>query len=97
LSKLVLKSLENVKPGRLIAIDWWDASVGKGSSSDMAIDVLIKSASGIFVGSIGGRAKHASGITDFRVLAFSWTSASTKEDIQQKLVNWADTTTHYYQ
>jgi hypothetical protein len=52
LSKLVLKSLENVKPGRLIAIDWWDASVGKGSSSDMAIDVLIKSASGIFVGQL---------------------------------------------
>ena len=57
LSKQILKLLENVKPGDLIAVDWCDASVGKSSGSGMAIDVPVKSW-GIFVGLIGDKVKH---------------------------------------
>jgi hypothetical protein len=57
LSKQVLKLLENVCPGDLIAIDWCDASVGKSSGSGMTIDVPVKSW-GVFVGLIGDRVKH---------------------------------------
>jgi len=57
MSKQVLKMLENVNPGDLIAVDWCDASVGKSSGSGMAIDVPVKSW-GIFVGLIGDRVKH---------------------------------------
>jgi hypothetical protein len=31
MSKQILKLLENVKPGDLIAVDWCDASTGKSS------------------------------------------------------------------
>jgi hypothetical protein len=56
-AKQVLKALENVSPGDLIAVEWCDASVGKSSGSGMAIDVPVKSW-GIFVGLIGDRVKH---------------------------------------
>lgn len=55
--KQVQKSLENVNPGDLVAIDWCDASVGKSSGSGMAIDVPVKSW-GIYIGLIGDRIKH---------------------------------------
>jgi len=55
--KQILKQMENVKPGDLIAVDWCDASVGKSSGSGMTIDVPVKSW-GIFVGLIGDRVKH---------------------------------------
>lgn len=55
--KQVQKSLENVNPGDLVAIDWCDASTGKSSGSGMAIDVPVKSW-GIYVGLIGDRIKH---------------------------------------
>ncbi len=57
MSKQILKQLENVKPGDLIAVDWCDASVGKSSGSGMTIDVPVKSW-GLFVGLIGDRVKH---------------------------------------
>ena len=57
MSKQILKQLENVKPGDLIAVDWSDASVGKSSGSGMTIDVPVRSW-GIFVGLIGDRVKH---------------------------------------
>lgn len=57
MSKQILKLLENVKPGDLIAVDWCDASVGKSSGSGMTIDVPVKSW-GIFVGLIGDKIKH---------------------------------------
>jgi hypothetical protein len=57
LSKQVLKLLESVKPGDLIAVDWCDASVGKSTGSGMGIDVPVKSW-GIYVGLIGDKIKH---------------------------------------
>jgi hypothetical protein len=57
MSKQILKTLESIKPGDLIAVDWCDASVGKSSGSGMTIDVPVKSW-GIFVGLIGDRVKH---------------------------------------
>jgi hypothetical protein len=42
-TKQVLKALENVSPGDLIAVESCDASVGKSSSSDMAIEVPVTS------------------------------------------------------
>jgi len=57
MSKQILKQMENVKPGDLIAVDWCDASVGKSSGLGMTIDVPVKSW-GIFVGLIGDRTKH---------------------------------------
>ncbi len=57
MSKQILKQMEYVKPGDLIAVDWCDASVGKSSGSGMTIDVPVKSW-GIFVGLIGDRVKH---------------------------------------
>lgn len=56
-AKQVLKALENVSPGDLIAVEWCDASVGESSGSGMAIDAPVKSW-GIFVGLIGDRVKH---------------------------------------
>ncbi len=57
MSKQILKQMENIKPGDLIAVDWCDASVGKSSGSGMTIDVPVKSW-GIFVSLIGDRVKH---------------------------------------
>jgi hypothetical protein len=57
MSKQILKLFENIQPGDLIAVDWYDASVGKSSGSGMTIDVPVKSW-GIFVGLIGDRVKH---------------------------------------
>ena len=57
MSKQILKQMENVKPGDLVAVNWCDASVGKSSGSGMTIDVPVKSW-GIFVGLIGDRIKH---------------------------------------
>jgi hypothetical protein len=57
LSKQVLKLIENVNPGDLIAVDWCDASVGKSSGSGLSIDVPVKSW-GIYVGLIGDKIKH---------------------------------------
>ena len=55
--KQVLKDLEAVAPGDLIAVEWFDASIGKSSASGAAIDVPVQSW-GIYVGLIGKRVKH---------------------------------------
>jgi hypothetical protein len=57
LSKQVLKSLENVKPGALICCTWCDASIGKSRANRGIIDVPVKSW-GVFVGLIGTKIKH---------------------------------------
>jgi hypothetical protein len=57
LNKQVLKIVENVKPGDLIAVDWCDASVGKTSGSGLSIDAPVKSRD-IYVGLIGDKIKH---------------------------------------
>lgn len=51
------KTVEALKPGDLICVEWSDASVGKSSRSGMEIDVPVKSW-GIFVGLIGEKTKH---------------------------------------
>ena len=55
--KQVLKDLEAVSPGDLIAVEWFDASIGKSSASGAAIDVPVQSW-GVYVGLIGNRVKH---------------------------------------
>jgi len=55
--KQVLKDLEAVAPGDLIAVEWFDASIGKSSASGAAIDVPVQSW-GVYVGLIGNRVKH---------------------------------------
>ncbi len=55
--KAVLKELEACKPGDLISVSWFDASVGKTSNSGGSIDVPVLSW-GIFLGLIGSRMKH---------------------------------------
>ena len=57
MSKQVLKSLENVKPGALICCTWCDASIGKSRANRGIIDVPVKSW-GVFVGLIGTKIKH---------------------------------------
>ena len=42
-SKQVLKVSEKVSPCDLIAVEWYDASVGKSTGSGMAINVPVKS------------------------------------------------------
>jgi hypothetical protein len=56
MSKSVLKALEGVKPGDLIAVDWCDASTGKSSLNGGCVDVPVKSW-GIFLG-VMGRARN---------------------------------------
>ena len=55
--KQVLKELESIKPGDLVAVDWCDASTGKSSMNGGSIDVPVRSW-GVFLGVIDGRVKH---------------------------------------
>lgn len=55
--KTLRKTLEGLKPGDLVCVDWCDASVGKSSGSGTAIDVPVKSW-GIYVGVFGNKARH---------------------------------------
>lgn len=66
MSKQILKSLENVKPGDLICVDWLDASRGRietmrqlreVGSPGAVIDSPVKSY-GVFIGLFGKRSKH---------------------------------------
>jgi hypothetical protein len=56
-SKNLRKDLENCKPGDLVCVDWFDASIGKSSGSGMAIDVPVRSW-GVFIGVLGEKSKH---------------------------------------
>jgi hypothetical protein len=51
------KTLQSLRPGDLICVEWCDASVGKSSNSGIRIDIPVKSW-GIYVGVFGERAKH---------------------------------------
>lgn len=66
MSKQVLDTLESVKPGDLIYVDWLDASRGRietlselreVGASNAVIDSPVKSY-GIFIGVFGKRSKH---------------------------------------
>jgi hypothetical protein len=51
------KTLQSLRPGDLICVEWCDASVGKSSNSGIRIDIPVKRW-GIYVGVFGERAKH---------------------------------------
>ncbi|MCW4024938.1 MAG: hypothetical protein NWF01_07890 [Candidatus Bathyarchaeota archaeon] len=53
----MMKTLENIKPGDLIAVDWCDASTGKSSMNGGNIDVPVRSW-GVFLGLMGVRTKQ---------------------------------------
>ena len=57
MSKQILKLLENVKPGDLIAVDWCDASCGKSSQNGGSIDVPVRSW-GVYLGLMGQKIKQ---------------------------------------
>ncbi len=57
MTKQVVKTLENVKPGALLCVSWCDASIGKSRTNHGIIDVPVQSW-GIFVGLIGSKIKH---------------------------------------
>ena len=52
------EELENIVPGDLLQVEWFDASTGKsGFGSGCAIDVPVRSC-GIFIGVLGSKVKH---------------------------------------
>ena len=51
------EKLNEVQPGDLLCVDWYDASIGKSLGTGMAVDVPVKSW-GIFVGALGEKSKH---------------------------------------
>jgi hypothetical protein len=55
MDKQVLKQIKALKPGDLIRVEWYDASIGKSSAG--AIDVPVKSW-GIYIGILGDINKH---------------------------------------
>lgn len=82
--KEILKTLENVKPGDLVMVDWCDASTGKSSLNGGVIDVPVRSW-GVYLGMIGSRIKHI-------ILAqnsFKFTDALFDLDYTAIPVGWA--------
>ena len=51
------QTIESLKPGDLICVEWCDASTGKSSQNGGMIDVPVRSW-GVFLGLIGARVKH---------------------------------------
>ena len=57
IGKQVLKELENVKPGDLIAVDWFDASIGKSRATGGMVEVPVRSW-GVYLGLMGVRTRQ---------------------------------------
>jgi len=57
MNKQVLKQINALRPGALIRVEWYDASIGKSLSSGGTIDVPVKSW-GIYIAVLGERNKH---------------------------------------
>lgn len=57
LRRKINEQIKNVKPGDLVRVEWFDASIGRSLSSGVEVDVPVKSW-GIFVGLLGERKKH---------------------------------------
>jgi len=85
LNRKVLKQIKDLKPGDLVFVSWFDASIGKNLSGGLAgIDVPVSSW-GIFIGVLGEKNKHlilaqnnfhyADGLydIDYTAIPLSWT------------------------
>lgn len=58
MNKKALKQIKSVKPGDLLFVSWFDASIGKSLSGGLqGIDVPVSSW-GIFIGLLGKKNKH---------------------------------------
>jgi hypothetical protein len=53
----IRKQLKEVRPGDLIEVQWYDASVGKSLNQSKNIDIPVRSW-GIFIGLLGEKTKH---------------------------------------
>jgi hypothetical protein len=87
LNRKVLKQIKDLKPGDLVFVSWFDASIGKNLSGGLAgIDVPVSSW-GIFIGVLGQKNKHlilaqnnfyyADGLydIDYTAISLSWTAS----------------------
>lgn len=53
----LLKRVESVRLGDLVALEWTDASVGKSLASGMDVDIPVRSW-GVYIGLMGQKNKH---------------------------------------
>lgn len=57
MNKTLTRQLENVKPGDLVKVEWFDASTGKSLATGGDVDLPAKSF-GIYVAILGRKNKH---------------------------------------
>jgi hypothetical protein len=80
----VVKQIKALQPGDLVRVEWFDASIGKSSTSGTAVDIPVTSW-GIYVAVLGKRSKHiilaqnhfeySDGLydVDYTAIPLSWT------------------------
>jgi len=84
----MLKQIKQLRPGFLIRVEWFDASIGKSMGSSGNVDVPVKSW-GIYLGVLGEKNKHI-------VLAqntFKYSGGVYDVDFTSIPLSWAMTTT----
>lgn len=100
-TRKVIAQIENVKPGDLVRVEWFDASVGRSLASGSLVDIPVLSW-GIFVGLLGERKKHivlaqnsfkyADGLydVDYTSIPLSWATEITvirESEVSQEVAN----------